>query len=213
MNERIEEDLPKNEAELLLPFYVNGTLGDEETRLVEAWLSENAEAADHLARVDEELMLSRADAEMRGTPPRRVLDNLMAEIGAAPHGASRVGLAEKIWGMLSPRYALAGAAALCAVVALESGYLVYSGQLAPTQYQTATSGSQAFSGPSAMVVFAPGAGMDAIAARLSDLDLTIIDGPKPGGVFIVGAPDSEDGKAALARLGKTEGLIQFFQLR
>ncbi len=213
MNDRIEEDLPKNEAELLLPFYVNGTLGEKEQRLVEAWLSENAEAADHLARVDEELTLTRADAEMRGAPPRRVLDNLMAEIGAAPSGSGRVGLAERIWSMLSPRYALAGAAALCAVVALESGYLVYSGQQAPAQYQTATSGPEAFSGPSAMVVFASDAGMDAIAARLTDLDLTIIDGPKPGGVFIVGAPDSEDGKAALERLGKTEGLIQFFQLR
>ncbi len=213
MNDRIEEDLPENEAELLLPFYVNGTLGEEDSRLVEAWLNENAEAADHLARVDEELSLTRADAEARGMPPRRVLDDLMAEIGAAPDKAGRVSFAEKIWAMLSPRYALAVAAALCAVVALESGYLVYSNQQTPAQYQTATSGSEAFSGPSAMVVFAPGAEMETIAARLTDLDLTIIDGPKSGGVFIIGAPDTEDGTAALAMLGETEGLIQFFQLR
>lgn len=213
MNERIEEDLPDNEAELLLPFYVNGTLGEKEARQVEAWLSENTEAASHLTRVTEEMSLTRADAETRGMPPRRVFDNLMAEIGAAPDRAGRVSLAEKIWAMLSPRYALAGAAALCAVLALESGYLVYSSQQAPTQFQTATSGSEAFVGPSAMVVFAPDAGMDAIATRLSDLDLTIVDGPKPRGIFIVGASDTEDGKAALTTLGETEGLIQFFQLR
>ena len=28
MTDRIEEDLPDNEAELLLPFYINGTLDE-----------------------------------------------------------------------------------------------------------------------------------------------------------------------------------------
>ncbi len=213
MTDRIEEDLPKNEAELLLPFYVNGTLNEAETRIVDAWLDENAEAADHLARVSEEMDLTRADAESRGVPSRRVLDGLMTEIGEAPGGIRPAGFVDRIWAMLSPRYALAGAAALFAVVALQSGYIVYTQNQAPAQYQTATGQTEAFTGPSAMVIFAPGTEMSTVATRLADLDLKIVDGPKPGGIFIVGAANSDAGRAALAELSKTEGLISLFQMR
>ncbi|MBU1176150.1 MAG: hypothetical protein KKH72_12165 [Alphaproteobacteria bacterium] len=213
MNEHIETKLPADEAELLLPFYVNGTLGEADRQAVESWLTRADDAAGLLARVTEELELTRSDAETLGMPSRQVLDKLMSEIGAAPSAARAPGLVERIWNMLSPRYALAGAAALCAVVALQAGYIVYSGQKAPAEYQTASGQAGTFAGPTALVVFAAGAEMSAIAARLAELDLVILDGPKPGGMFVVGARDSADGRAALSAFGRSEQLTQFFQLR
>ena len=213
MNERIEDELAEDEVELLLPFYVNGTLDESEKQAVEAWLSRNEDAAGHLARVSEELELTRNDAETLGVPSRAVLDTLMAKVGEAPGAGLVAGWAERIWTMLSPRYALAGAAALCAVIALQAGYIVYAGQQPQGTFQTATGETEAFAGPTALVVFAAEAEMSTIATRLADLDLTIVDGPKPGGIFIVGGADSEEGRAALAALGKAGDLTSFFQLR
>jgi anti-sigma-K factor RskA len=213
MSEHIEEDLPANEAELLLPFYVNGTLDEQDRQIVENWLNENAEAADHLARAAEELQLTRADAENRGVPPRRVLDSLMTRIGETPGGIRRESLVERIWVMLSPRYALAGAAAFALVIVAQASYIVYSQQQAPAQFQTATGRMEAFSGPTALVVFAPTADMGTVSSRLADLGLVIVDGPKPGGIFVVGGKDSDAGRAALAELGKIEDLTTFFQVR
>jgi anti-sigma-K factor RskA len=213
MSEHIKEDLPENEAELLLPFYVNGTLDERDRQIVEHWLSDNAEAADHLARAAEELEMTRADAETLGVPSRRVLDNLMSDIGEAPGGIRKESLVERIWAMLSPRYALAGAAAFALVIAAQAGYFVYSQQQAPATFQTASGQADAFTGPTALVVFAPTAEMGAVSARLAELGLVIVDGPKPGGIFVVGAKEGDEGRAALAELGKTEGLTSFFNLR
>ncbi len=213
MSEHIKEDLPEDEVELLLPFYVNGTLDEDDRKKVESWLETNPRAGAHLARVNEELDLTRADAETLGVPPRRVLDALMERVGEAPGGVRPESWVERVWAMLSPRYALAGAAALALVVALQAGYIVYSNQQAPGQFQTATDQGASFSGPTALVVFAPDAGMGTVSARLDTLGLSVVDGPKPGGIFVVGAPDSETGRAALAELGKSGDLVSFFQLR
>lgn len=213
MSERIEDELAEDEVELLLPFYVNGTLDEGDRQAVEAWLSRNEDAAGHLARVTEELELTRNDAETLGVPSRAVLDTLMAKVGAAPGTGLVAGWAERIWAMLSPRYALAGAAALCAVIALQAGYIVYAGQQPQGQFQTATGQTEAFAGPTALVVFSQQTEMSVVATRLADLGLTIVDGPKPGGIFVVGGPDSDEGRAALAALGADEGLTSFFQLR
>jgi anti-sigma factor RsiW len=213
MSERIKEDLPENEVELLLPFYVNGTLDETDRQKVESWLETDPQAGAHLARVNEECDLTRADAETRGVPPRRVLDSLMAEIGEAPGGIRPEGWVERVWAVLSPRYALAGAAALALVVALQAGYIVYTGQQAPAQFQSTTSKAAAFSGPTALVVFSADVDMGTVSARLFELGLVIVDGPRQGGAFIVGAPDSEAGRAALADLGGASDLVGYFQLQ
>lgn len=213
MNERPNEDLPEDEVELLLPFYVNGTLGEADRQAVESWLAENADASAHLLRANEELELTRMDSDALGMPSRQVLDTLMSKVGAQPARAEGMGIVQRIWDMLSPRYAFAGAAALCAVIALQAGYIVYAGQNAPAQYQTATGETTAFSGPTALVAFSGEVEMTRIADTLTELGLTIVDGPKPGGIFVVGAPEGDEGRAALVRLGAIDGLTRFFQLR
>lgn len=213
MNDRIE-DLPGNEAELLLPFYVNGTLDADGRALVERWLTQNREAADHLARVSEEIDLARADAETLGVPSRAVLDNLMSKIGATPAPGRVESLVERIWALLSPRYALGAAAALCLLVVAQAGYIAFSSQQeTPAQFQTATGQNTALTGPTALVVFAAGVDVATVSSRLAELGLSIVDGPKPGGIFVVGAPDTNEGRAALETLGKAEGMTSFFQLR
>ncbi len=213
MNNDQSQDLPENEAELLLPFHVNGTLDDADRLKVETWLERKPERRAHLARVEEELALVRADAETRGVPPRHVLDSLMAKTGETAGAASPGGFVERIWAMLSPRYALAGALALLAIAVFEAGYIYSTHPVAQAGFQTATAESAAFAGPSALVLFSPESAWGSVAAYLSELGLTIIDGPKPGGFFVVGAPDSDAGRAALAELAGNDGFTSFFQLR
>ena len=215
MSDHIENDLPENDAELLLPFYVNGTLDVADREKVEAWLLDNPEAQDHFDRASEELELTRADSESLGVPRRQVLDKLMAEIETVPAGQQVAGWVERVWAMLSPRYAMAGAAALALVIAVQSGYIVsLQSGASGAQFETATgSSSTSSAGVTALVAFAAGAEMATIAERLDGLGLTIVDGPKPGGLFVIGAADDETGRAALETLKGSADLVSFFQLR
>lgn len=206
-------DLPENEAELLLPFYVNGTANAGERALVERWLAEDPDAAGHLARVADEQDLTRVDRASLGVPSRRVLDELMARVGERPVRVRADSFVERIWSLLSPRYALAFGAALCLLVVAEAGYILVSEQKPAAGFQTASGENATAAGPTALVAFAPDIPVSSLAARLADLGLVIVDGPKPGGLFIVGAPDTPAGHEALAALGATDGLTSFFQLR
>lgn len=202
------------EAELLLPWYVAGTLSEADTARVDAWLQDNPEAQAHLARALEERDVTVAAEEEIPMPRASAVDDLMAAIGADPRPATEAGgILERIWSMLTPRYALAGAAALALVVIAESvtiGTMVATGPTAPSTYQTASGPAEA-AGPviQAIVAFKPDASLGDITQLLADNGLTIVSGPAPGGIYRIAAPDSEAGENAMDALAQSE-LIRFF---
>lgn len=216
MSARETPEMTQPEAELLLPWYVNGTASDEERALVEDWLAQAPEAAGHLGRVQEESDLTRESSEALGVPGRHVLDDLMARVAPTEAGAGgRAGVIDTIWSWLSPRYALAGAAALAVVVVGQGAALTsLMGQGTPATYTTASSSAVATRQVKreALVAFAPEATLTDIAALLEELGLTITDGPKPGGMFVVSASDTEEGRAALSALSGRDEVL-FHQLR
>lgn len=198
-------------AELLLPWYVAGTLSTEDTQKVETWLHENPEAQAHLARAQEELDTVITASEAIPMPRADAVNDLMAAIGAdAPH-TNPTGFIERIWQMLSPRYAMAGAAALALVVLVQAGAIGLMVNNDQSRSFEIASESPAISiGPTALIAFQDDVPLATITTYLSTQNLTIVDGPKPGGIFTIAAPDTDEGAAALEKLGADQTLVRFF---
>lgn len=206
--DHIDENL--SETELLLPWYVNGKISDSDRKKVEAWLSENPDAEAHLQRVTEEMDLAFIVSEQMPRPSRASFDSLMADVGPGRQAQSG-GFAERFWAMLSPRYALAGAAALCLVVLAQAAALTMMNVGQPeAEFAVASQDGSLVIGQTALVRFAPDATIDQIGTVLTTLNLTLVDGPKPGGVYVIAASDDEAGTAALSQLAGTAELVTFF---
>lgn len=199
-----------NEAELLLPWYVAGTLSKEESQKVETWLNENPEAEAHLARATEEMDTTITASEEIPMPRADAVNDLMAAIGADKPQATTSSFIDRLWDMLSPRYAMAGAAALALVVLGQATTIGVMMNDQPPAFETASGGAVVIDGPSALVAFNDDISLSDITEYLSAQNLTIVDGPKPGGVFRIAAMDSDEGKAALEALGANAELVRFF---
>jgi len=96
------------------------------------------------------------------------------------------------------RFAAVAAALLLLVQGAVITTLLVRGEGGGT-YQTA-SGQSDDKGVSALVVFTEDARLPAISRLLADLDATIVDGPKPGGVYKVRIRTSDRSDAARAAL-------------
>lgn len=182
--------------EALLPWYEKGQLEAGDAARVEAYLASHPDMASQLALVEEE----RAEAvllnEARGAPGAGALDTLMGAI--EEHEAANPSLAgtktalwnwaSKLLGAPVParmQWVAAAAAILIIVQGVSLGVLMTSPTQRGTGYETASGPSQSIAGTFAFVQFAKDASADDITQLLTDFDITIIDGPKPGGVYKV----------------------------
>lgn len=209
-NKELEQELP-NDAELLLPWYVAGTLSPKEMAKIDAWLAQDPEAEAHLARAREEWDVTITASEELGMPRASAVNDLMASIGEENHvAAAGPSVLERIWEMLSPRYAMAGAAALALVVVGQSIAIGTLMSDAPTTYEVASGETEQAQELTALVAFQPDITLTQMSDYLSDLDLRIIDGPKPGGIYQIAATDDEAGTAALETLGANDAFVRFF---
>ncbi len=207
--DQIDENV--SEAELLLPWYVSGKISDADRKKVEVWLAENPEADAHLQRVTEEMDLAFIVSEQLPRPSRASFDSLMAGVGPGRQQATSGGFAERLWAMLSPRYALAGAAALCLVILAQAAALTMMNVGdRNAEFAVASQDGALVAGQTALVQFAPEATIDQISALLTGLNLTLVDGPKPGGVYVIAATDDAAGTEALNELAGTADLVTFF---
>ena len=209
-NKETEKNVP-SDAELLLPWYVAGTLSEAETANIENWLTQDPEAPAHLERARQEWDVTISASEELGMPRASAVNDLMASIGAENKiAASSPSLVERIWEMLSPRYAMAGAAALALVVV---GQAVTIGTMmsdTPSTYEVASGQTATSSEVTALVAFQPEITSAQMATYLAELNLRIVDGPKPGGIFQIAAADNEAGRSALDTLGENQELVRFF---
>jgi anti-sigma factor RsiW len=200
-----------DDAELLLPWYVTGTLSAKQTQQVETWLKDNPEAQAHLARVEEEQHVAISAAEEISMPRATAVNDLMAAIGqTAPAPRQSEGIAERFINFITPRWAMAGMAALALVVVAQGtvGTLVSDTQ----SFQTASGTAATIEGPSALVAFQPDLSLGEISDYLATHQLRIIDGPKPGGIYRIAAEDSAEGATNLQNLGDDKSFVNFFSL-
>ncbi len=186
------------EFEALLPWYVAGTLDDETMRRMDRELETNAELQRLL-----ELTLEEHDQTVRlnedlGMPSSAALPRLMAQIEAEPKKQmmggslmSRIsGWIEDLTNSMSPVAIGASAAAaafiLCIQAALITG-LYFKQDPQGAVYETASHGpSQAKTdGLRALIAFQPELKSSDMETFLNTHELKIVDGPRPGGFYLV----------------------------
>lgn len=185
----------RDEIEMLLPWYESGTLDDADTRRVEAWLAQDPVLSERLALVREEREATVEANEAAGAPGPGALDRLMASIEtreASPAGAQNTGLwdwASRLFGAPVPaglQWAAAAAVVIIVIQAGALGVLLSPGGPQGAGYETASRENVApAEGTFALIRFSDQATASEIAGFLSDADMTIVDGPKPGGVWKV----------------------------
>ncbi len=225
-SKHIKDDL--SEFEALLPWYVAGTLEPEAMRRMDAALEASPELQRLLDLTLEEQHQSIRLNEDLGAPSSSALPDLMARIAAEPQpSAFRPGLTRRIGAWLggltasfSPAAlgvsAAAAALVICVQAALIAG-LVYKSAPEGAVYQTAShGGSKAVSpGPHALIAFQPRRTASEMAEFLSGEDLRIIDGPRPGGFYLVrfaGKTGIEAAKRKIKALSARSDMVRFIAL-
>lgn len=197
-------DIEPTEIEALLPWYEAGTLGRWDRQRVEEALRGNPALARHAELVREELAETICLNESLGAPSARVMNRLMAAIevngSIPPRRLWRRTIAGHFAAFiagLSPRtVALAGGAAVLAIVVQTFLLVNMIGQQSAT-YQTASlSGELRGHGTFALVRFDREASAAEITRFLENYQATLVDGPKPGGLYRV--------RLAMTRLAKDE---------
>ena len=189
-----EQDLSgeREQVELLLPWYVTGRLDAKETARVEAYLQSHPELLRQLEIAQEDRHeVVRANEARSMAAPRLVLDDLLGKIrkgGASPQASHR-GTLEWLGSWLEallPRekWAAALAAFLLITQALTLAMLIHA--RSDGGYRIA-SDSPALSadGAFAVVRFTDGAMLGAIGDLLRQSGITVIDGPKAGGLYVL----------------------------
>jgi anti-sigma factor RsiW len=189
MSEPSRKDIEREEVEMLLPWYVTGRLDAADLAKMEAYLAAHPEVARQLDLARTERDETVAANEALGLPSAGATARLMASLPAARPGwaamrALRGGL-QQVGDLLAAptanavRWAALAAAVLIAVQGIAIVSLL--NERAGT-YQTA-SGGQSGDGIALLVTFADDAKATAISQLLTDLDGSIVDGPKAGGVY------------------------------
>jgi hypothetical protein len=214
----------REEIEQLIPWYAAGTLGRRDAARVEAAIKRDPELARQVELVREELSETILVNETLGAPSARAMQKLMAGIeaeGNAQRTPARFSLAtwmaERLTVFTPRTLAYAATAAMLAIV-VQFGAL--TGVAVNTAMKPSGGGYETASGPAtqvrpgsyALIGFAPDAQIGQINGFLEKHRLTVVEGPRPGGLYrvrIADAPLSKpDAEQAISRLTADSGLIR-----
>lgn len=220
------------EIEDLLPWHAAGTLSPREARDVEAALVRDPELMRRYMLAREEMMATVELNEALGQPSPRASARLFAAIDAeggrkpARSGGVATRIGEFI-ASLTPRQLAFSAAAAAIAILLQAGLIgsmVFQERGQGTQ-QTASASKPGEAGSFAIVRFAATASAGDIAAVLEANRASIVDGPRPGGLYRIqiaavpqetvyrgvtegtSAQDARD--RAIARLRAAENVVSF----
>lgn len=178
----------REEIEMLLPWFVTGKLDAADRAKVEAALTRDPSLRRQIELTREEQDVTFAANEAVPLPRTLSVDSGMKAVAAGTTLGARQaagGLLETVRGFFAMPTAGAVKWATAAAVAIILLQAVTIGSLLPRDgYQTASGGGAA-AGTTAIVKFVDGAKVADIAAELSKLGMSIVDGPKPGGMFVV----------------------------
>lgn len=201
------QNIEPTEIEALLPWYAVGTLRRRDRQRVEAALRNDSDLARQADLVREELDETIRMNESLGAPSARVMVRLMAAIDAealaarkrsSPRAVARW-LTNLIAGF-SPRTLAVAASFAALVIALQAFMLISMLTKPQGGYQIASVDGEAHrSGTFAMVRFAPQASAAEITKFLESYQATLVDGPKPGGLYRVRVAMTALPKEELAR--------------
>ena len=176
------EDSEREEIEKLLPWYVTGKLGLSDTSRVERYLAQHPDALSQLQLIGTERQETMRANEAMGWPGSGMSDRLMASLprGAPPsrHGRfAKFGQFFRMHPALGTQWA---ALAMALLILVQAAFIAVLLTRAPTYRLAAGAHGD---GAAALIAFADDAKASDIARFLADFEATIVDGPKPGGVY------------------------------
>lgn len=195
--------------DLLLPWYVNGTLAAEERRAVEAYLEESAHARDEVELL-RQLRQQVKEQDFENSPGELGLQRLKREIkqdaeqqkGSADRMTGKVLTVASFWRPL--------AIAACLAIVVQAGVLVgMNSGLIPTggDVKTTTGGAPAVM----QATFAPDATEQDIREVLQAAGASIADGPTALGIYHLRLvdPKATTVEEALATLRANDTVVTF----
>jgi hypothetical protein len=197
----------RDALEDLLPWYAAGTLNVSDTLLVEAALKSDPDFARRLDIAREEMGETVLANQMSGAPSSKALNTLMASLEKEP--SRKPSLTTHVFdfgGRLADWFqpktlawaTVAGAFVIMVQAGVMSNFMGTSGQV----YETASK-SQPITvqtGTILLVGFAPDATIAQITSVLGELKASIVEGPKPGGMYRVKLSDVALSKADSERI-------------
>jgi hypothetical protein len=185
-------EIEPTEIEALLPWYAAGTLRWRDRQRVEQALRSDPVLARHADLVREELAETIELNESIDVPSAHAMDRLMSAIDnetvAARKPAPVRALAGRFAAFLagfSPRTLALGACAAALAIALQASLLVGLLTKPPGGQNLAFNEGERRHGTFAMVRFVREANAAEITNFLQDYQATLVDGPKPGGLYRV----------------------------
>jgi hypothetical protein len=188
----------RDEIEMLLPWYIGGTLDASDRGRVERYLAEHPEVRRQLDLVREERRQTILANEALGTPSAGALARLMAGLPAR-----RPGLLQRLLAGSSSRAigdfftAPTARAVRLAAIAVASLLLIETAAMTILIVRGAGPGYETAAGRdrrehlSFFVGFADQASAAAIAQLLGEFNARIVDGPKPGAIYQINLPSSD----------------------
>lgn len=185
-----------------LTWYVNGTLGEAETEIVEKHLASCAHCRTELAWLRE--VRQQTQSNVPDFLPDSGLQQLMEKIRAEQRTAKQ---APRLW----PRFelnwwspAMGFAAILIVLQAVVIGGLLTRGD---ETHHTLSGRAASVEGTLLQITFRPDAREADLRAVLSSVQAEIVSGPGALGVYTIEVP-SENSRSALAQLQRREDLVQ-----
>jgi len=213
----------REDIEALLPWHAAGTLSRRDAERVEQALAQDAELARRFELVREEMAETIHLNETLGAPSTRVAQKLFAAIDAEGEPKKGRGMSFQasawlagLFEQLSPRTLAWSAAAAGLAIVLQAGLLaglVLSERGA--SYQTASFGEPTAAAPGAfaLVRFNPAATAGDITKFFDAHKASVVEGPRPGGVYrirVAATSLSQDELArAVARLAEDKNIVAF----
>ena len=177
------EDSEREEIEKLLPWYVTGKLGVSDANKVELYLAQHPDALPQLQLIGAEREETMRANEAMGWPRSGMSDRLIASLprSTAPgrgHGRfPKFAQLFRIYPALGTQWAALGMGVL---ILAQAAFIAVLLTRAPTYRLAAGAHGD---GAAVLIAFADDAKASEIARFLADFQATIVDGPKPGGVY------------------------------
>ncbi len=209
------------EIEALLPWHAAGTLSRKDAARVDLALSEDADFARQFSLIREEVDETIRLNEKLGAPSPHAMEKLMAAVDAEPARRKSLSINPGRWlalrlSSLSPRTLAWSAAAGALAIALQAGLLlgVFVSEREAT-FQTASAPQQTapLQGTYAMIAFAPQATAAEITRFLDTNRLSLVEGPRAGGLFRVRLAETklpqDEVSRILKRLQDQANIIRF----
>jgi hypothetical protein len=205
----------RRDIEALLPWHAAGTLSRRDAQRVEAALEHDQDLARQFALVREELGETIHLNETLGAPSARAMERLLAGIeaeGATTRKRRSFDLAAFVaerLALFTPRTLAWSATAAVLAIVLQAGllaglYVGERGSETSPSYQTASAPTRSFTaaGSYALVGFAPQASAADVTKFLEAHQVSVVDGPRSGGLYRIRVSAAALPKAELGRIVK-----------